>query len=71
MAKPLEFLRTGDEIRFAIDFQQNADFSPGMDVRAHEAVCGFALGFFLRRGLPFLRRYSTAFSMSPADSTNA
>ncbi len=72
VAQLLKFLGARHEIRLAIHFDQHADLSARMDVGAHQAIGGLALApFSCAAACPFLRRNSTAFSMSPLDSTSA
>ncbi len=54
MAKLLESFGAGHEIAFAVDFDDHADFSAGMNVVADEALGGLARGFLGRGGLTLL-----------------
>jgi hypothetical protein len=51
VAKLLEGIGARDEIAFAIDFDDHADFSASMNIVADEAFGGFARGFLGRGGL--------------------
>jgi hypothetical protein len=46
----LEVLSAGHEVALAIDFEEHADFTPGMNVGAHRAFIGGAGGLLLRGG---------------------
>ncbi len=49
-----EFFVAGDEIRFAIDFDQDADFSAHMDIGMDQSLIGFPSGFLGGRSQAFL-----------------
>ncbi len=51
VAKLFERIRARDEIAFAIDFDDHADFAAGMNIVADQAFGGFARGLLGRGGL--------------------
>ena len=51
VAEALEVIGAGNEIAFAIDFDEHADFTAGVNVVADHAFASGALGLLLRGGL--------------------
>jgi branched-subunit amino acid ABC-type transport system permease component len=54
----LKILGARDEIGFAIDFDDHADLSAGVNVVADQAFAGLARGLLGAAAWPFLRRTS-------------
>ena len=56
-----ESVGAGDEIGFAIDFDEHTDFSAGVDVASNETFGGFARGFFRGSGLALFAQHADGF----------
>src|SRR5712692_4878041 len=54
VAQALELFRACHEVGLTVDFDNHADFPPGVDVVAHQTLGGFPLRLFLRCGLALL-----------------
>src|SRR5690606_16155478 len=52
--EPTEVLRLGNEVRLAVDFDEDADAAVAVDVGIHQAVRSDASGLLCRLGQPFL-----------------
>ena len=65
MSKVLELVRPSNEVRFAIDFDENTDVSDTMNVGFYDPLVSGSRGFFRdRRKSPFAKNLDCAIEVS-------
>lgn len=70
-AECFEIVGLSDEVRFAVDFDENTDAAVAMDVRINQTFSSDAVCFLAAAAKPCSRSKSTALSISPLLSVSA